>query len=76
MEPAARIISLLGGPSRLSEAIGVNRVTVSRWKQPKSQGGTGGVIPHWQVPKIIEEARRQGVELSTADFSLVLDAAE
>lgn len=77
MEPATRIINMLGGPTRVAGICGVHRTRVSNWKRPRDVGGTGGVIPHWHVQKLIEAARADGKELAAQDFAPVgQEAAE
>lgn len=71
MEPASRIIDLLGGPTRVAEIVGVHRTRVSNWKRPRDVGGTGGIIPHWHVSKLLEAARENNVELEPHDFAPV-----
>lgn len=69
MEPATRIIELLGGPTRVAEIVGVHRTRVSNWKRPRDAGGTGGVIPHWHVAKLLKAAHESGVDLEPQDFA-------
>jgi hypothetical protein len=69
MEPANSIITALGGPTAVARAIGVHRTRVSMWKAPREKGGTNGIIPHWQVPKVLKMAEEIGVPLSREDFA-------
>lgn len=68
MEPACKIIKLLGGPSAVAKIAGVHRTRVSNWMRPKSSGGTGGVMPITHINKLIEAAFEKGVALSGDDF--------
>ena len=68
MEPASTIIKKLGGPTKVSEGIQVNRTLLYKWMSSKERGGTGGIIPHWQIPKLLDYANRIGVPLSQYDF--------
>lgn len=68
MEPASSIISALGGPTAVAEAIGIHRTRVSMWQAPRVRGGTNGLIPYRHVSKIMELARDKGVDLRPADF--------
>lgn len=68
MEPASRIISALGGPSVVAEAIGIHRTRVSMWQAPRSRGGTNGLVPYRHIQKLMEFAQQKGVSLSPADF--------
>lgn len=77
MEPASSIIEMLGGPTKVAGIVGVHRTRVSNWKRPREVGGTGGIIPHWHVEKLIDAARAEGVDLSPQDFAPVgREAAE
>lgn len=68
MEPASRIISALGGPSAVAEAIGLHRTRVSMWQAPRERGGTNGMVPYRHIHKLIEVARERGVSLAPVDF--------
>lgn len=68
MEPAAKIIGLLGGDTAVAQIARVHRTRVANWKRPKEVGGTGGVIPFRHVPALLEAAKSMGVELATDDF--------
>lgn len=68
MEPASKIIALLGGPNKVAEIAGVHRTRVSNWKRAKEDGGTGGTIPFKHVPALIAAGRKNGVKLSADDF--------
>lgn len=70
MEPAHTIVDMLGGPSVVAGVVGLHRTRVSNWARPREKGGTGGVIPHWHVRKLIEYARSIGKDLTEADFAL------
>lgn len=68
LEPAKRIVSLLGGPNRVASIAGVHRTRVSNWSRKKEDGGTGGTIPFKHVPALLAAAREQGVSLTADDF--------
>ena len=46
----------------------MHRVTVSKWKMPRSAGGTGGIIPIQHVRPLIGMAKRVGIDLTANDF--------
>lgn len=75
MEPASRIIGLLGGPTRVAEICGVHRTRPFKWQKSRDEGGTGGVIPHWHVGKLLTAAKEAGVQLSAGDFAPVSQEA-
>ena len=68
MEPARHIIQIFGGPNAVAQIVGVHRTRVSNWQRPKHGGGTGGVIPFKHIPKLMEAAKRQGIDLRAEDF--------
>ncbi|SEL41286.1 hypothetical protein SAMN04488032_12710 [Pacificibacter marinus] len=72
MEPAKTIILALGGPTEVAKVVGVHRTRVSMWKVPRAKGGTGGVIPHWHIEKLMAAAREKDVSLSLRDFAPVV----
>ncbi|HYI27577.1 MAG TPA: hypothetical protein VD863_06965 [Bradyrhizobium sp.] len=68
MEPAASIITSLGGDTIVARIAGVHRTRVANWKRPKSAGGTGGAIPFKHVPALIAAAKSMGLVLSADAF--------
>lgn len=68
MEPAATIISALGGPTKVAKIAGVHRTRVWNWTRPKAGGGTGGVIPMRHIGKLMSAASTAGVKLKAEDF--------
>lgn len=61
---AFEIIERFGGPSRLSEGLGIPLTTVHRW-------GRANYIPQWRQPKLLELAVEQSVPLAVTDFPTV-----
>ncbi|APZ51249.1 hypothetical protein [Salipiger abyssi] len=45
------------------------------WQAPRERGGTNGLIPYRHVPRLMEVARENGVELTPADFMPPVDGA-
>jgi hypothetical protein len=41
-----------------------------RWRKPREDGRTGGVIPHWHMSKLLDAAREKEIALTSADFLL------
>lgn len=74
LEPAASIITRLGGPKEVAAEIGIHRTRVSKWKLPKASGGTGGTIPQKHYPALMRFARKKGVDLRFAEFVQAPDA--
>ena len=68
MEPANSIIQKLGGATRVARILGMNRVSVCKWRRPRSLGGTGGIIPIVRVRPLIEAASAGGIRLVAEDF--------
>lgn len=67
-DPADTIIKKFKGLRAVADITDVTPHTVMRWRKPKDEGGTGGVIPHWHMEKLIDAARDRQIELSPVDF--------
>jgi hypothetical protein len=63
MNTAQRIIEKFGGQTALANLIGKGQPTVNYWSKT-------GAIPAKYRPEILKIARKQGVDLSSADFEL------
>jgi hypothetical protein len=68
MEPAKTIIEKLGGEAAVSKITGTAYTAPYRWQQPRSKGGTGGLIPQRHHPGLLSYARDNQIDLSPADF--------
>lgn len=68
MEPASKIIAALGGPAAVAEEIGVHRTSIYQWQKDKDKRGTGGLIPSWHIPRLMQMSERVGAGLKPADF--------
>jgi monoamine oxidase len=66
LEPAASIISRLGGPAATARAAGVHANRPYRWMSPQSIGGTGGLVPQRHHRKLLDWAKSAGIELTPA----------
>lgn len=67
-EPANSTITKLGGITKVSRACKVSASTVLRWREPKEKGGTGGVIPPNNHPRLFELASEVGVQIGADDL--------
>ncbi|MGQ3213807.1 MAG: hypothetical protein ACT6U0_09910 [Shinella sp.] len=74
-EPANTIIKKFKGLKSLADVTDVKVHTVMRWRMPKDKGGTGGVVPHWHVPAILEAAKARGLDIRPSDFAPVMEGA-
>lgn len=70
LEPAYSVIEKLGGKSAVSEALGLDKSTLSRWCQPRP-GGTGGLIPQRYWPQLMQMARDQRVRIGVKELAAV-----
>ena len=68
MEPAASIIRKFGGEAKLAEIAGTARSAPYRWRQDKSRGGTGGLIPQAYHRVLLDHAQTCGIALSAEEF--------
>ena len=69
-EPAYSVIEKLGGKSAVSDKLGLDKSTLSRWCQPRP-AGTGGVIPQRYWPQLAEMAREQRVRITLKELAAV-----
>ncbi|WP_298704586.1 hypothetical protein [uncultured Variovorax sp.] len=76
MEPARTIIELLGGEAEVARIAGVAITAPYRWQAAKAKGGTGGMVPHWHIGKLLEHAAANGIELTAASFAPVFPVAQ
>ena len=68
LNPASRIVALLGGPQTTAELAGVHISRVFRWTYPKARGGTGGLVPARHQQRLLDQARARGIALEPEDF--------
>lgn len=68
MSPAEVVIKELGIPT-IADALGVNRSTIHRWRYPRPRG-SGGRVPSWYHPDLLQLAQREGRTLSAEDLVL------
>lgn len=70
LDPAYKVIERLGGKSAVSERLGLNKSTLTRWCRP-APDGTGGVIPQRYWPALMEMARERHVRLGLKELAAV-----
>lgn len=75
LEPARTIIERLGGVDEVAKITGKHRTRVFRWMYSADRGGTGGLIPQREIPKLLQFAREAGIRLRHADFFAATEAA-
>lgn len=68
MKPVHRVIQAFGKQKLVAEAAGKTATTVNRWKRVPDDGGTDGYIPIRDAERLLEQAARDGVPLTYADF--------
>lgn len=68
LNPAKSVIERLGGVDKVSEITGKHRTRVFRWMYPQERGGTGGLIPQRDIPKLLDYARNKQIRLRPGDF--------
>ncbi|MET0156045.1 MAG: hypothetical protein ABW189_08100 [Rickettsiales bacterium] len=70
LQPAAKIITLLGGRETVAGILGVDQGTVLRWTHPKTfpLKGTGGKIPQHHAEKLLSHAKENYIGLKAEDF--------
>jgi hypothetical protein len=68
MEPAKSIIDKLGGVASVASIADVHKTRVYAWMKSKERGGTGGTIPFWHVPNLLEHAKANKIKITANDF--------
>jgi hypothetical protein len=67
-DPADAIIKKFNGLKAVADIVEVTPHTVMRWRRPKEEGGTGGIIPHWHIEKLLDAARERKIDLAPNEF--------
>lgn len=75
LEPAASVIRVLGGAAVVGGIVGIGRTQVWKWTQPKSRGGTGGLVPSEHQSPLLRWAIENNKPLTPAMF-FILDTRE
>lgn len=68
MDPARRIIDLLGGEAKVAEVTGTSFTAPYRWQHAKDKGGTGGLIPQAHHVALLDYAAAHAIPLAAEDF--------
>jgi len=73
--PADRVISAFGGVRATARALGRNPSSISRWRKPREEGGTGGRVPSSLQASILTGAKAAGLSLTAEDLIVATLAA-
>ena len=68
--PADKVISLFGGVRPLARVLGRNPSSVTRWRKPRAEGGTGGAVPSALQGRVLALAKARGLPLAAEDLIL------
>lgn len=68
LSPAEYVIRVFGSVRETARAVDRDESCVSRWKAPKSKGGTGGKIPGPVQDTILKKARRKNLDITPHDL--------
>jgi hypothetical protein len=66
--PADRVIEAFGGVRETARILDRNASSVSRWRKPLGEGGTGGYVPTGLLATVLREAKKRRVDLTAADL--------
>lgn len=69
--PADKVIAAFGGVRKTACILKRNASSVSRWRKPVEEGGTGGRVPSNVQTAALEAAQELGVDLSPGDLILL-----
>ena len=75
MQPARRIVDMLGGGAVVARELGISPSTVTRWTAPKSRQNLGGRIPQTHWAGLLALAKKLGCPLTVEQLA-GLDVAE
>jgi hypothetical protein len=76
MDPASKIIGLLGGEAKVAALTQTSFTAPYRWQHEKSKGGTGGLIPQTYHRTLLDYAAENGIDLKAEDFLPPRDEAQ
>lgn len=62
------VIEQFGGVRATARAIGRDPGSVSRWRMPRDKKGTDGGVPRLAQIRVLEAARRMGLDITEADL--------
>lgn len=65
---ASRVIEKCGGVEKTAQIAGRAASSVYRWRWPRKNGGTGGLVPSDAADALMRAARAGLVDLSPEDF--------
>lgn len=66
--PAEKVIDAFGGVRATARALGRNPSSISRWRRPQEEGGTGGRVPGGLQAVVLQKAREAGLYLTADDL--------
>lgn len=66
--PAELVIERFGGVCALARLLVKNPSTISRWKKPREEGGTGGLVPSQSQPLLLALAQEKGIRLTPSEL--------
>jgi hypothetical protein len=69
LQPASRVVALLGGCRQVAAHLNLHPTTVWRWCAPVEIAGTGGKIPQKHWPHLLALAKQQRRRLGLKDLS-------
>ena len=68
LQPAASVVDAIGSQSLVARIAKVNKSSVNKWLKPKSQHGTGGIIPAEYMGPLLVWALQNNRPLTPAMF--------
>lgn len=68
LSPADWVIHVFKGVRKTARAIGRSPASVSKWAKSKDRRGSGGLIPANSQRRILEQARKYGLDITEHDL--------
>lgn len=67
LSPADWVIHVFKGVRKAARAIGRSPASVSKWAKSKDKRGSGGLIPANSQRRVLEQARKYGLDITEKD---------
>lgn len=76
LSPAEYVIRVFSGVRATARVLGRSPSSVSKWRKPKADRGTGGQIPRAAMWPLLAKAREMNLDLNANDLLLGREVAE
>lgn len=67
---ADNVVRKIGGVLATSRLLGLDRIAVWRWSQPREKGGQDGLVPAKHLQRLLALARHEGILFTDDDLKI------